>query len=72
MISTPCILLSNGTNTYEVLSYNREIGKIVLRSQYGIEMAVTQENADKNGYHACKGVKVQDPKVEGHVKLIPV
>lgn len=72
MTPTPCILITNGTNTYEVVSFNREIGKLVLRSQYGTEVVALQEAADRNGYHAVRGVKVQDPNVEGRVRLIPV
>lgn len=70
MTPQPCVLLWKEGNAYEVLSFNREIGKLVVRSQYGVELAVTTEMADKNGYKAVRGMKVQDPKVEGHTRFI--
>ena len=68
MTPEPCVLLARGQSLYEVLSFNREIGKIVIRSQYGIEMAVTTEKAEQNGYKAVRGTKVPDPKVEGRMR----
>lgn len=70
MTPEPCVLLWKDGNAYEVVSFQREIGKLVIRSQYGIEMAVTTERADKNGYKAVRGMKVQDPKVEGRMRYI--
>ena len=70
MTPQPCVLLWKEGNAYEVVSFNREIGKLVIRSQYGIELAVTTELADKNGYKAMKGTKVRDPKVEGRMRFI--
>jgi hypothetical protein len=67
----PCVLLVRGSNAYEVVQFNREVGKLVLRSQYGIEMAVTAERADQNGYKAVRGFKHPDPKVEGRMRYTP-
>lgn len=72
MTPEPCVLLvrADRQSMYEVLQYNREIGKLVVRSQYGIEMAITTERAEKNGYTAMRGTKMQDPKVEGRVRYV--
>lgn len=70
MTPEPCVLLAKEGSAYEVLSFQREIGKLVVRSQYGVEMVVTTEQAEKNGYKAVRGMKVQDPKVEGRMRFV--
>ena len=70
MNPTPCILLARPGNAYEVLEYNRAIGKLVIRSQYGVELAVTKERAQENGYTAIRGTKLPDPKIEGRMRFV--
>lgn len=70
MTPEPCVLLWKPENAYEILSFNRESGKLVIRSQYNVELTITTELADQNGYKAVKGMKVADPKVEGRTRFI--
>ena len=70
---TPCVFLVNARgNTYELQRWDKEIGKLWLVSEYGIELQVTKEEAEKNGYRPVKGSKQDDPKVPGHVHFFPV
>lgn len=57
----PCPVLHNPKSgrTYEIAEFHAAIGKLVLRSEYGIEIVATVEQAERDGYIAARGWKAR-------------